>query len=83
MDIQMPRMDGLAVIHQLRIRPEMARIPIIALTALTMPGDRERCLAIGANDYLPKPISLPTLLERIGVLITSGDEIHADGPGTN
>jgi CheY-like chemotaxis protein len=52
MDIQMPDMDGLATIQQLQADPVLHTIPIIALTALAMPGDRERCLNAGARAYL-------------------------------
>jgi CheY-like chemotaxis protein len=61
MDIQMPVIDGLEAIKQIRLDPNLVNIPIIALTALAMEGDRDRCLAAGANDYLSKPIKLKQL----------------------
>jgi CheY-like chemotaxis protein len=70
MDIQMPQMDGLEAIHHLRNRPQFTHTPIIALTALAMPGDRERCLAVGASEYLSKPISLKTLMHSISEQLT-------------
>jgi CheY-like chemotaxis protein len=70
MDIQMPVMDGLEAIAQIRLDPNLANIPIIALTALTMEGDRERCLASGASDYLAKPIKLRILAQMIQTWLT-------------
>ncbi|GEM_PF-36572 len=65
MDIQMPVMDGLEAIHQLRSNSATQHIPIVALTALTMPGDRERCLGAGADDYLGKPVRMQDLQKKI------------------
>ncbi|NUO80122.1 PAS domain S-box protein [candidate division KSB1 bacterium] len=65
MDIQMRGMSGLEAIRRMRSETGLRRIPIIALTALAMPGDRERCLEAGANDYLSKPVSLKKLLAMI------------------
>jgi PAS domain S-box-containing protein len=70
MDIQMPRMDGLEATRRLRAMPDFADTPIIALTALAMPGDRERCLAVGASEYLSKPCSLTGLLAHIRRMLT-------------
>jgi len=61
MDIQMPRIDGLEAIKQIRLNPNLSNVPIIAITALAMTGDRERCLAAGANEYISKPIKLKQL----------------------
>jgi len=65
MDIQMPTMDGLEVTKQIRLDPNLMNIPIIAITALAMEGDRERCLKAGANEYLSKPIKLKILADKI------------------
>ncbi|HCR71487.1 MAG TPA: hypothetical protein DIW23_08600 [Anaerolineae bacterium] len=65
MDIQMPVMDGLEATRRLRSDVRFASVPIIALTALAMPGDRERCLEAGATEYMSKPVSLKELRKVI------------------
>jgi PAS domain S-box-containing protein len=69
MDIQMPGMDGLEAIRRIRADAEVATIPIIAITALAMPGDQERCLEAGAQGYLSKPLSFKRLVEAIEAVI--------------
>jgi CheY-like chemotaxis protein len=65
MDVMMPRMDGFEATRKLRSEPEFKYTPIVALTALAMPSDRERCLAAGMNEYISKPINLKALLRVI------------------
>ncbi len=72
MDIQMPAMNGLEAIAHLRADFRFASTPIIALTALAMPGDRERCLQVGASEYMSKPVSLKILIKTIERML----EVH-------
>jgi len=65
MDIMMPIMDGLEAIKTIKATPEYKDIPIIAVTAKTMPQDKEECLEAGADDYLPKPLSNNALISTI------------------
>ncbi|MBN3880146.1 MULTISPECIES: PAS domain-containing hybrid sensor histidine kinase/response regulator [unclassified Nostoc] len=70
MDIQMPGMDGLEAIRQIRADCTLTNVPIIAVTALAMAGDRDKCLAAGATEYLAKPVSLKQLKTMIQQLLT-------------
>ncbi len=79
MDIQMPEMDGLTAIRRLRDDIELSGIPIIALTALAMPGDRERCIRAGADDYLSKPVALKQLLKAIEELLKAKGDAGGTG----
>jgi PAS domain S-box-containing protein len=69
MDIQMPGMDGVEATTRIRQIPDYANIPIIALTALAMPTDRQRCLDAGANQYMSKPVKLSQLVASIETLL--------------
>ncbi len=65
LDIQMPGIDGFEVLRRLRESPEFKDIPVIAMTALAMKGDEERCMRAGFNDYIRKPVNLNEMLNKI------------------
>jgi CheY-like chemotaxis protein len=65
MDVQMPRMDGFETTRKLRSDSDFQYTPIIALTALAMPHDRERCLEAGMDEYISKPVNLKSLIKVI------------------
>ncbi len=71
MDINMPDMDGYALTAKLRAIPELNQVPIIALTANVMKGDRERSLEAGCDGYLQKPIDIDTLTSQIEKFLTA------------
>jgi CheY-like chemotaxis protein len=65
MDLSLPRLDGWKATRQIKSHPDLRQIPIIALTAHAMIGDRERALEAGCDDYLPKPINLRELANTL------------------
>jgi signal transduction histidine kinase/ActR/RegA family two-component response regulator len=73
-DVQMPRMDGLEVMRQIRKEERFAAVPIIALTAHVMPADKERCLKAGATDFLSKPSSMSQIMMMIEKYLGGGEQ---------
>jgi len=67
MDIMMPKMDGYKAIQTIRQQPQFRKLPIIALTAKAMKGDKAKCIEAGANDYLAKPIDTDKLFSLLRV----------------
>ncbi|MFC3196133.1 response regulator [Parapedobacter deserti] len=65
LDMMMPDMDGYQALYSLRTDRRYPHIPVIAVTAQAMPGDREKCLAAGADDYISKPIDVDDLLRLL------------------
>lgn len=76
MDMSLPIMDGWQATRQLKASPATQHIPIIALTAHAVAGDREKCLAAGCDEYESKPVKFPSLLAKIDLIlgISGGDE---------
>jgi CheY-like chemotaxis protein len=77
-DIMMPEMDGYETMQQIRARPQLADVPLIAVTAKAMKGDRQKCLDAGASDYIAKPVDIELLLALLRVSVARARE---DAPG--
>ena len=79
MDISLPVMDGYQATRRIKANPTTRSIPIVALTAHAMSGDREKCLEAGCDEYETKPVDLPRLLEKIEKLIPGNQNDSARG----
>ena len=75
MDIMMPEMDGYETMRAIRQMPEFRTLPIIALTAKAMKGDRAKCIEAGASDYITKPVDLEQLFSVLRVWVSRGHEV--------
>jgi len=71
LDIQLPGMDGLALLAELRRQPELKDVPIVALTSYAMPGDREQALNAGCSGYIEKPLNPRTFADEIETFFRS------------
>ncbi|MDJ0885149.1 MAG: response regulator, partial [Desulfobacterales bacterium] len=80
MDVNLPGLDGLSATRRLKADPELATIPVIALTGLAMEGDREKALEAGCGDYITKPINTRSFLDGLGALLTPAPETGASEP---
>ena len=73
MDLRLPVLDGWEATRRIKAQPETRHIPVIALTAHAMSGDREKALAAGCDDFDTKPVEMPRLLEKVRALLPKGE----------
>jgi CheY-like chemotaxis protein len=78
-DIMMPEMDGYETMRQIRSTPSIASIPLVAVTAKAMKGDRQKCLDAGASDYIAKPVDIDLLLALLRVWIGRSRSAQSGG----
>lgn len=79
MDMSLPGIDGMEATRRIKGNPATARIPVIALTAHAMSGDREKALDAQCDDYDTKPVELPRLLEKMEALLNRGQQPGSGG----
>ena len=83
MDMRLPVLDGWAATQKLKAQPETCMIPVIALTAHSLVGDREESLAAGCDEYEPKPVNFERLLRKIELLVGSETRIERSNSAGN
>jgi CheY-like chemotaxis protein len=83
MDIMMPEMDGYKTMRAIRRMDRFRSLPIVALTAKAMKGDREKCLDAGATDYVPKPVDLDQLFSVLRVCLDGPERSRSVVRGIN
>jgi CheY-like chemotaxis protein len=81
-DLQMPVMNGYEVARGLRASPHWRVVPLVAVTAFSMPGDREKALEVGFNEHLPKPITPETFVQQIEAFLASARQAPSPPGGT-
>jgi CheY-like chemotaxis protein len=82
LDVQLPDIDGYEVLRRLRAEPELEQLPVIAVTAYAMVGDRDHALAAGFDGYLAKPIDPTTLIEALNAYLPDDRRGHEPQPST-
>jgi two-component system cell cycle response regulator DivK len=79
MDVNLPDINGLEATQRLKASPQLSWIPVVALTANAMHGEREACLAAGCDGYLAKPVMKKELLDTVGMFLTQMQSVSSNG----